>query len=147
MPASIPSQSYANHTRQIPKLFVAASLVLAANLLWTLYLLIRFPSISSALGLATAATLIVFGYYLRANALIVQNRVIRLEERLRLAKLLPTDLQGRIDELSVDQLIALRFASDGEVADLVREILTSGLADKREIKQKIRSWRGDYLRV
>lgn len=147
MPVPTPSQSYENHVRQPPPLFIVAALVLAANLLWTLYLLVRFPSFGSALGVATAATLIVLGYYARANALIVQNRVIRLEERVRLSKLLPADLQGRIEELSVDQLIALRFASDGEVADLMREVLASGLADKREIKKKIRSWRGDSLRV
>lgn len=140
-------QDYSNHTQKLPPLYLAAGFVLAANLLWTLWILFRFPSLGSAIAFLTACSLIVVGLYARTNALVVQNRVIRLEERLRLANILPADLKARIGELSTGQLIALRFASDGEVSDLVREVLGGDIQDKKVIKAKIRSWRADHLRV
>lgn len=148
MATTLPTeQNFANHTKQLPPLYTAAALVLAANLLWALWTLFRFPSLGSALAVLTAAAIIVVGLYARTNAQIVQNRVIRLEERLRLANILPADLKARIGELSTGQLIALRFASDGEVSDLVREVLGGDIQDKKVIKAKIRSWRADHLRV
>lgn len=132
---------------QLPPLYMAAFLVLAANLLWALWTLIRFPSIATGLAVLTAFAILVVGLYARTNAQIVQNRVIRLEERLRLANILPADLKARIGELSTGQLIALRFASDGEVTDLVREVLAGDIQDKKVIKMKIKSWRADFLRV
>ena len=82
----------------------------------------------------------------RLYAMKVQDRVIRLEERLRLSALLPEDLRMRIPELSEDQLIGLRFASDGEVAERVREALEQKL-NRAQIKERIREWRPDYWRV
>jgi hypothetical protein len=140
-------QNFANHTQKLPPLYMAAFLVLAANFLWATWTLIRFPTLTTALAVLTALALLVVGLYARTNAQVVQNRVIRLEERLRLANLLPPDLQARIGELSTGQLIALRFASDGEVADLVREVLAGDIQDKKAIKMKIRNWRADFLRV
>jgi len=140
-------QNFANHTQKLPPLYLAAFFVLAANLLWALWTLFRFPTFTTALAVLTAVALLVVGLYARTNALIVQNRVIRLEERLRLAEILPAELQGRIGELSPGQLIALRFASDGEVAELVREVLANDIQDKKVIKSKIRHWRADFLRV
>ena len=140
-------QNFANHTKQLPPLYMAAFLVLAANFLWALWTLIRFPTFTTALAVLPDLAILVVGLYARTNAQIVQNRVIRLEERLRLANILPPDLQARIGELSTGQLIALRFASDGEVADLVREVLAGDIQDKKAIKMKIRSWRADFLRV
>ena len=140
-------QNFANHTQKLPPLYMAAFLVLAANLLWALWTLIRFPALGTALAVLTAFAILVVGLYARTNAQIVQNRVIRLEERLRLANVLPPDLKARIGELSTGQLIALRFATDGEVAELVREVLASDIQDKKVIKSKIRNWRADFLRV
>jgi hypothetical protein len=82
----------------------------------------------------------------RTNALKVQDRVIRLEERLRLSTLLPEPLRLRIPELTEDQLVALRFASDGEVSKLVDRALKEKLS-RKEIKKSIQSWRPDYWRV
>jgi hypothetical protein len=146
-PTPQPEQNFANHTQKLPPLYMAAFLVLAANLLWSLWTLIRFPTIATALAVLTAFAILVVGLYARTNAQIVQNRLIRLEERLRLANILPADLKARIGELSTGQLIALRFASDAEVTDLVREVLAGDIQDKKVIKMKIRNWRADFLRV
>ena len=140
-------QNFANHAKQLPPLYAAAALVLALNLLWTLWILFRLPSFATGLAFATAGALLVVGLFARTNAQIVQNRLICLEERLRLANILPPDLQARIGELSTGQLIALRFAGDSEVAELTREVLAGDIQDRKLIKAKIRHWRADWLRV
>ena len=147
MPQPVADQSYQNHVRRIPPLYWAVALAILADALWALWLLIRLPSIGTALGLATALALGGTLYFARINALTVQNRVIRLEERLRLERLLPDDLEPRIPELSPAQLVALRFASDAELADLTRQVLDGPITEKSEIKQRIKSWRADWLRV
>jgi hypothetical protein len=82
----------------------------------------------------------------RSQTLRAQDRIIRLEERLRLAALLPAEDRAHIDELSIKQLIALRFASDDELPALAHKTLTQNLEPKA-IKQSIVNWRGDYYRV
>jgi len=83
----------------------------------------------------------------RVFALTVQDRVIRLEMRLRLRELLPPDLQPRIHELTRHQLVALRFASDVELPVLTRRVLDEHLDDRKAIKQLIQSWQADHLRA
>ena len=77
----------------------------------------------------------------------VQDRLIRLEMRLRLQQSLPADLRGRISDLTPRQLIALRFASDAELADLVRDVLAGKLASSKEIKMRVKNWQADFLRA
>jgi len=147
MPQHVAEQSYANHVRRIPPLYWAAALAILADVLWALWLLIRVPSIGTAVGLATALALGITLGFARTNALTVQNRIIRLEERLRLERLLPEDLRARIGDLSLAQLVALRFASDAELAELTRQALDGPILGKDEIKKRVKSWRADWLRV
>ena len=83
----------------------------------------------------------------RVMALRAQDRVIRLEERLRLAQVLPAELQPRIEELTMRQIIGLRFASDGELPQLVRKVLDGAAKTEKEIKQAVTNWRADHERV
>ncbi|MEP6549769.1 MAG: DUF6526 family protein, partial [Gemmatimonadales bacterium] len=83
----------------------------------------------------------------RAMPLRAQDRIIRLEERSRLERLLPADLRDRIGELTPGQLVAIRFGSDEEIPDLTRRTLNGELKSQAEIKRAIRDWRADHLRV
>ena len=83
----------------------------------------------------------------RAQTLIVQNRVIRLEQRLRLKEVLPPALAARINELSVSQLVGLRFASDAEVAGLVERCLSGQLAGTEAVKKEVKNWQADWVRA
>ena len=140
-------QNFENHRRWNPlHHFVAAPLAYGAGI-WTLVRFVTAPSVDSLLmtviGLGLAASTLVA----RAEALTVQNRVIRLEMALRCARILPHDLASRVHELRLRQIIALRFAGDTELADLVRRTLAGEFATNRDIKRAIRDWQPDYLRV
>jgi hypothetical protein len=142
-------QSYAHHTRWDPPFhFFIVPVFLAAFIVAIVHLVMHFnhhPFHGALLVvLALAALLAVFK--IRLNALKVQDRVIRLEERLRLAALLPEPLRSRIPELTVGQLVALRFASDGELPGLVQKTLNEKLS-KDDIKKSIQKWRTDDWRV
>jgi uncharacterized protein DUF6526 len=139
-------QNFANHRRFVPLYHFVIFAVFAVNVVWSLIQLFRSPSWTTALNFAVAASLLVLFFFTRLFPLTVQDRLIQLEMRLRLKKILPPDLQSRILELDKDQLIALRFASDAELPDLVREALTNDIHDRDTIKKKIKNWQGDYLR-
>jgi hypothetical protein len=146
------SQSYANHRKFVPWWHFFAPLVLLVNLVWALWKLGRaFTSdatpvtFDGVLAVLMAVALIVVWFYSRIFPLAVQDRVIRLEMRLRLARVLPDDLKGRIDELGRGHIIALRFASDAELPDLTRKALDEG-ADRETIKKQIKDWQADDWR-
>jgi hypothetical protein len=87
------------------------------------------------------------GFLSRVQALAVQDRVIRLEMRLRLKEVLPADLKSKINDISARQLVALRFASDAELPDMVRDVLAGKLEKTKDIKQRIKSWQADWQRA
>ena len=136
-------QTYANHAKIVPTYHIMALGILVINLGWSIWKLIKDPSIDAAVGLLVAVALIAMLLHLRLFPLTAQDRVIRLEMRLRLEEVLPEDLQARIADLTPRQLVALRFASDAELPDLVREVLDGKLDSGAAIKKRIRDWQPD----
>ncbi|MDT7815218.1 MAG: hypothetical protein QOH35_4928 [Acidobacteriaceae bacterium] len=144
--ANTATQSLANHTRFDPPFhFFLLPLGLVAIILSVIRIIHR-PTIASTLLLILAVGFVMIAAKTRGYSLKVQDRVIRLEERLRLAMLMPEAGRSRIGELTESQLIALRFASDDELPGLAMRALNEGLTSK-QIKKSIESWRGDYFRV
>ncbi|HXC16597.1 MAG TPA: DUF6526 family protein [Holophagaceae bacterium] len=139
-------QTYANHRRLDPWYHIAVLGIAIVNLVAMLVALIRHPGLGSAWIFVMSAVLALLVVKVRANDLHNQDRLIRLEERLRLERLLPEDLKARIPELRVNQLVGLRFASDAEVVDRVRETFAKNL-DLEAIKKRIQTWRPDTFRV
>lgn len=140
-------QNYSNHRRFVPLYHFGIFGLLVVNLLWSLVRVVKGFSFETAFGVLMALALLGLFFYMRIFALRVQDRVIRLEMRLRLKQVLPPDLAARIPELAAGQLIGLRFASDAELPELVREVLTNNIQNRDVIKKKIKNWQGDYLRA
>ncbi len=139
------TQTLKNHFRLLPPFHFFVLPVLLINVLNTIRHAYLAPSRSTAWTVVVAAALLTLGVLARTMTLTVQDRVIRLEMRHRLKEVLPSDLHGRIPELTPQQLVALRFAADDELPGLVREVLAGSLATKA-IKERVKSWQGDYLR-
>lgn len=141
-------QNFANHAKMVPAFHFFAMPVFALHLGWTIYHWVTsgFP-VAGFISVLMAAALIVLLFCARLFALTVQDRVIRLEERLRYERLLPADLQPRIGEFTVSQLVSLRFASDEELPALARKVLDEKLSDRKTIKRLIKNWKPDYLRA
>jgi hypothetical protein len=142
-------QNLKNHARFDPAFHFFILPMLLLNLIFAIYVTIHHWPDHWALFLwwiAMSLVLFMMAGRSRDRAIVVQDRVIRAEERLRLLALLPAEERGHINDLSVKQLIALRFASDDELPALFRKTLTQNLEPKA-IKQSIVNWRGDYHRV
>lgn len=140
-------QTYKNHTRLLPAFHFFVLPVLLVNLANAARHLWMMPTRSTAFALVVAAALLMLALLARVQAITVQDRVIRLEMRLRLRGLLPPDLQPKINELSPRQLVALRFASDAEMTDLVRDVMDGKLTTQKEIKLRVKNWQADWLRA
>jgi len=139
-------QTYATHRRYDPIYHIFAFGVLGISLLVALWQLVKDPGVTTFWIFMVFAAALALLFKVRLYALKVQDRIIRLEERLRLQQLLEEPLRSRIGELAEEQLIGLRFASDGEVAELVKQALDEKLP-REEIKKRIKSWRPDNFRV
>src|SRR5262245_25807570 len=140
-------QTYKSHTRFLPPFHFFVLPVLLINALNEIRHVYQDPSRHTAWMLIVALALLTLGLLSRVQALTVQDRVIRLEERLRMRQLLPPDLHQYIDTLTHRQMVALRFASDAELPDLVREVVAGKCASQKEIKMRVKSWRPDWLRA
>jgi hypothetical protein len=141
-------QNLQNHAKLVPPFHMFVLPVFMLNVGWTIYHVFKAGiSFESILMILVAFALLTFALFARVFALTVQDRVIRLEMRLRLAEILPADLRPRIPELSVGQLCALRFASDAELPALSRKVLDEKMNDRKAIKQLVKDWQGDYLRA
>jgi hypothetical protein len=141
-------QNLGNHTRVVPVYHFFAIPVMVINFVWSLFRLRTLGfSFAGVFGVLLAAALVVLVFYARLFPLAVQDRLIRLEERLRCERLLPADLRPRIGEFSADQLVALRFASDAELPALARKVLDEKLTERKAIKRLIKNWKPDYQRA
>jgi hypothetical protein len=139
-------QTFGNHTRWDPPFHFFVLLVFLITFLLTIWNLIKNFSFESAWMVVVALAALVAALKIRTYSLRQQDRIIRLEERLRLAALLPESSRGKIPMLDESQLIALRFASDAEVPALVEKTLAGNLKGA-EIKKAIVNWRPDNWRI
>lgn len=140
------SQTYATHRRFEPLQHFVLTPLFLVTCIGSIVQFFRHPDLHRAWFAVLTLALLLLAFQVRIYATKVQDRVIRLEETLRLDRCLPADLKGRISELSPKQLVGLRFASDAELAHRVREALDEHL-DGEAIKQRIQTWRPDTFRV
>ena len=144
----MPDQNFGNHTKFVPPFHFFVLPVLLGNFLYSLYAWYKIGWSLGGLWRAIVALAIAYGFVLaRLMSLNVQNRVIRLEETLRYERLLPPDLKARIAELTIGQIVSLRFASDAELPALARKVLDDKMHQRKAIKQLVKAWRPDYLRA
>ena len=150
-------QNCSNHGKFVPMFHFFVIPVLIANVIWNTVSASRILGHSAAISASLLAAvafsilvsiaLLLLAFLARLFALGVQDRVIRLEERMRYERLLPDDLKPRIGEFTINQLVSLRFASDAELAALAREVLDGKMNERKVIKQMVQNWRADYQRI
>ena len=141
-------QTYANHVRYHAPFHYFLSPLMLLLLVWSVAQVVRHPGWETAMGLVLTLVLVVTVFLTRVYAMKVQDRVIRLEEHLRFARLLPAEVARQATEkIPLRFIIALRFASDEELPGLVAKVLDGSLAQPAEVKKAIQTWRGDYWRV
>ncbi|HUC76471.1 MAG TPA: DUF6526 family protein [Vicinamibacterales bacterium] len=140
-------QNYKNHTRVFPLFHYVALPILFGNFLVSVWHLWVTPNASTVWSTIVAFGLVALGLSSRVMAVTVQDRVIRLEMQLRLMRVLPPDMQGRIASLGRAHFVALRFAADEELPELVREISDGRLRSPKEIKLRVKRWQPDWLRA
>lgn len=141
------TQTYQNHTRWYPFVHFVIVPLLAFNLIWQIVRLIQEPSWDRGENVLMGAVFIMIMVAARLQSMRVQDRLIRLEEQLRYHKLLSPELAVKACGLPTGKIIALRFASDDELAGLIERTLAGEFANNKEIKMVVKNWRGDYLRV
>jgi hypothetical protein len=139
-------QSLKNHAKIDPTFHFFLFFILVVNLVYSVVFLVQQRSFASVWFVVMSVAAFVALFKLRLYSLKVQDRVIRLEERLRLQSLTPLEWHAQIYRLSEDQLIGLRFAADDEVVELAKQALEHNL-NRKQIKERIRNWRADYWRV
>jgi hypothetical protein len=140
-----PQQSLRYHARLVPLFHFALFALVAGNFFHAARTLLPLSQ-DSFWRMVVAAALVLMMWYVRAFPLAAQDRVIRLEERLRLAEMAP-ELAVQAGRITSEQWTALRFAGDGEFVELVRRVLDGKLTSPRDIKRAIVHWRADHERV
>ncbi len=141
------TQSASSHARIIPVFHRFVLPVLMAHIVVTVVAAARAPSVASVWAVVVAVAIGLGVAWGRVMALTAQDRVIRLEETLRMQRVLPTDMHAEIGHLKRSDFIALRFASDGELSTLVPRVLAGEYKKPIDIKRAIQQWRQDDLRV
>jgi Family of unknown function (DUF6526) len=144
--AEVKVQNFQNHARFDPLFHFLVAPVGLITVIVAAYQITQRQNLAVAWFFILSVALLVAFLKIRTYALKVQDRVIRLEEELRMERVLPPDLKARIPELTVSQIVALRFAPNAELPGLVQQAITNNWSGK-EIKKNIVNWRPDYLRV
>ena len=140
-------QNFSNHTRFVPPFHYVALPILLVNFVSAVVGLFNGITWDASLHVLVAVALIIVALFARVFALKAQDRVIRLEMRLRMLELLPEDRQGRINDFTPTQMVSLRFAGDAELPELARKVLDENITKTTSIKKMITDWQGDYFRV
>lgn len=140
-------QTYENHVRWFPLVHFVITPILVFNLIWQIIMLNSERTWDRGESVLVALALIMMSLAARIQALRAQNRIIRLEERLRYSSVLTPEVAMRARNLPMSKIIALRFASDGELSDLIERVLAEELKTSKEIKLAVKEWCGDYHRV
>jgi Family of unknown function (DUF6526) len=141
------TQTLGTHRRWIPAWHFFAVPILLINVFVVAVNFVRDPRLINGWTVLVAIALFLGIFLSRSMPLRAQDRIIRLEERVRLERVLPADLRGRTGDLTADQLIGLRFAPDDEVPELARRVLGGELKTRADIKRAVKNWRADHLRV
>jgi hypothetical protein len=141
------TQNYKNHAKFVPAFHFFVLPVMLVNVVWSSWQARSVTDADSIIGVLVALALLMVALLARMFALKAQDRVIRLEMRLRMRELLPAELLPRVNDFTVDQLVALRFASDAELPELAATVLRDDIQDRKSIKQMVKDWQGDFLRV
>ena len=140
-------QNFKNHAKIVPAFHYVAGPIFLFYMVWATVRMARHFTADNVVAVLLAIALVILSFEARLFALRVQDRVIRLEMRLRMREILPADLQTRIPEFTVSQLIALRFAGDVELPGLAKKVLDEKLTDRTAIKKMIQNWQPDTLRA
>lgn len=140
-------QDFKTHRRWYPMYHFVATPILLLNVIAAVWHAVRIPTMWNLWTAVVSIGLVAVGWTARGMALILQNRIIRLEMQLRLREVLPAALAARIGELRTSHLIGLRFAGNGEMAGLVERCLSGELANGEAVKKQIKDWQPDWLRA
>jgi hypothetical protein len=141
------TQSFANHTRWHPPFHFFVLPVMLINFVWVVVEFVKAPGRNSGWWVVVSLALAMLTVYVRTNSLKVQDRIIRLEERLRYQQLLSPAAVQKTSALTEGQICALRFAGDDELEELVHGVAAGKFAKNKDIKQAIKNWRADTFRV
>ena len=140
-------QDFANHTRWDPPFHFFVLPVMLINFIWAIVQFVRIPGWNSGWWIVVSLALVLLTFLVRVNPLKAQDRIIRLEEKLRYQQLLSPALLQQTSALTPGQIIALRFAGDHELEELLSAVLAGKLTKPGEIKRAIKHWRPDTFRV
>jgi hypothetical protein len=141
------TQNFANHTRWHPPFHFFVLPVMLINFVWSVVEFVKAPGRNSGWWIVVSLALLLLTFFVRTNSLKVQDRIIRLEEKLRYQQVLSPAVVEQTSALRPEQIIALRFAGDDELAELVSVVAAGKLAKPKDIKQAIKNWRADTFRV
>lgn len=140
-------QNFANHTRWHPPFHFFVLPVMLINFFWAVVMFFKAPGWNSGWWIIVSLALAMLTIFVRTNSLKVQDRVIRLEEKLRYQQVLSPSLAQQMSALTPGQIVALRFAADEELEELVSAVTAGKFVKTKELKQAIKHWRADHFRV